>query len=253
MPNSLQKLLRDRSGTASVELTVVVVVLLFLTLGIFDFGRIVFDWNAAHKAAEVGAQTAVIRDPVALPLKNHFVCNPPADRAVVGELCVDGDGNQRSECNFGVITCDSEGCEADGTTYSYADNGDVASSTTFQSILAEMRGAFPRLEAENVTIIYRSTSLGFVGMPRPVAEVTVAVEDVTFEFMGLAPFASFAGQTLDVPVQRVTLTAEDLSDNSCEEQGLAAVEEDGQLVCQSGGGGGGGNGNGNNDDPICFN
>ena len=252
-----QRLSRDQRGTASVELTVVIVVLLFLSLGILDFGRIVFDWNAAHKAAEVGAQTAVVRDPVAVPLKNHYQCNVPADRSIVGQLCLDGQGNMRSECQFDVVLCDSTGCTAGGTTYSYSSGDGIVSSTLFDSIIAEMRNAFPRLEAENVEISYRATALGFVGMPRPVAEVTVAVDGVEFEFLGLAPFAAFAGTTLEIPTQRVTLTAEDLSDNTCEDQGLASADDDGQLICQAGGGNGNangngiGNGNGNDDDRVA--
>ena len=110
-----------------------------------------------------------------------------------------------------------------------------------------MQEALPRLEPENVTITYTSTNLGFIGKPDgPVPEVTAEVSDVPFDFFGLDIFSPIYGGTWTVPTLRTTLTAEDLSNNTCAEQGLTEQTVNGRLVCQPGGGGGGG------DTPICF-
>ncbi|MGH8601772.1 MAG: TadE/TadG family type IV pilus assembly protein [Gammaproteobacteria bacterium] len=51
-----------QSGAAMVEFAVVAVVFLTLLLGIMDFGRILFTWNAAAEATRWGARIAVVCD-----------------------------------------------------------------------------------------------------------------------------------------------------------------------------------------------
>ena len=256
----LQRLLSDDRGSNTVELAFVVPSLILLTFGIVDFGRAVFDWNAVEKATQIGAREAIIRDPVATPIKNQFACDP-ANSDDIGTLCAcpasgqcsgDGNGNGvKDKCEFannGGVVCTSAGCTRNGATVA----ADKVAEATFDAIVAAMQGALPRLEPENVTITYKSSELGFLGKPDgPVAEVTVAVDNVPFDFFGLDIFSPIYGGTWTVPTLSTTLTAEDLNNNTCEEQGLVEGTVDGRLVCQSGGGGGGGGGGGNGN-PVCF-
>jgi TadE-like protein len=236
-----RNLLRDERGSNTVELAFVIPSLILLTFGIVDFGRAVFDWNAVEKATQIGAREAVIRDPVAVPIKNHFACNPPSDGAV-GLLC--SDSVYGSECNFGTVVCTSSGCTRNGTAVSST----AVDDATFDAIVAEMQGALPGLEPENVTLTYRSSKLGFIGKPDgPVPEVTAEVSGVPFDFLGLDIFSPVYGGTWTVPKLSTTLTAEDMSNNTCADQGLTEQTVDGRLVCQPGGGGGGGGAT-----PICF-
>src|SRR3546814_6915433 len=84
-------------------------------------------------------------------------------------------------CDFGVFTCTSAGC----TGPNGAVGATLLAPGAFDTIVAAMRSALPRLEASNVSIIYRPTDLGFVGMPTPpVAAVTVEIADMPFDFVG---------------------------------------------------------------------
>jgi len=51
-----------QSGAAIVELAIVAVVFFTLLLGIIDFGRMLFTWNAAAEATRWGARLAVVCD-----------------------------------------------------------------------------------------------------------------------------------------------------------------------------------------------
>lgn len=243
----LRAVLLDESGVTAVELVFIMTGLLLLSFGVIDFGRMLFDNNAAHKAAQLGAQMAVTRDPIALPLKNHYVCNPPANSSMVGVLCRAADGTLQPECDFGTIVCNSAGCDVNGTAY--ANGATELSPTVFLDLLAAMQDVFPSLPADAVTITYRPVTLGFIGAPNTVAEVEVEITGVPFDLLALSAFIDFQGLGWTVPTQRVTLTSEDLSDNSCEEQGLEAVDNAGVITCQKKAGGGGG---GPKVLPLCF-
>ncbi len=229
----LRHLFRDERGGNSVELVFVIPGLLLLTFGIIDFGRAVFDWNAVEKATQIAAREAITRDPVAVPIKYHFECDPPSDTTVVGLLCSDPDGGVRSECDFGIVECTASGCTRGGAALSST----KVDEATFDAIVARMRSAMPRLTPENVTLIYKPSKLGFIGKPDgPVPEVTARVTGMPFDFWGLALFNAAFDDTWNIPTLSTTLTGEDISNNSCAEQGLTEqTTATGQLVCEPGG------------------
>ena len=230
----IRRFLKDERGTNTVELTFISISLLLLTLGVVDVGRVMVDWNATQKAAQLGANEAMTRDPIVVPLKYYFFCNPPTDAALVGASCSDDNGNLLAECNFGTYTCDSTGCTG-ANTASY--NTAQASQETFDAIVAAMQNSLPGLQPENVQVSYSTTGLGFIGMPgSPPAEVMVTVSDIPFNFVALAPFGDLMSG-ITMPPMRATFTGEDLSNNSCQEQGLTASNPDanGVFICQSSG------------------
>lgn len=51
------------SGATTVEFALVLLVFLMFTLGIVDFSRMLFTWNAATEATRAGARFAVVCDP----------------------------------------------------------------------------------------------------------------------------------------------------------------------------------------------
>lgn len=218
MRPALRKLLNDTRGSNTVELAFVLPVLLLMTFAIIDFGRLLFDINGSHKAAQLGAALAITRDPVALPIKNHFRCNTPSNLALIGQSCRAADGTLKPECDFGTVVCRSTGCTVGGATYALGTA--EASKTVFDSIVARMRQGLPRLDAADVVVTYRPSDIGFIGRPVPVAEVSVAVENVPFSFIVMPASALVDIDDLVVPAQTVTMTSEDLSDNTCAEQGL---------------------------------
>ena len=51
-----------QSGATAVEFALVLIIFLTLLLGILDFGRMLFTWNAANEATRAGARYAVVCD-----------------------------------------------------------------------------------------------------------------------------------------------------------------------------------------------
>ncbi len=205
--------MKDEGGGPAVEFALVSFVLVMLTGAIFDFGRATWQWNAAQKATQVAARIAVVRDPLYLPIKYHFNCNPPP-AILLGELCLDSpDGvppTLRPECDFGTVVCTSGGCN--GQPY------ETAQAAQFAEIYDAMRYAYPGLEDDEVSITYTPTELGFVGKPGgPIAEVTAEISGDNFRFLFLLPWGF---NFMEMQALRTTLTSEDFSDNSLIEQGL---------------------------------
>ena len=199
--------LKDERGANTVEMVMIVGALTLLTAGVVDVGRVMTEYNAMQKGVEMGMREAVTRDPVVQPIKFHFNCNPPVDRTLVGQLCRDGAGAQRPECDFGNFVCTDTGCTgtSGGTSYNFdytqtCDSGEPGatkrpclSRDTFDGIVDEMQSAVPSLSPANVTITYRSTKLGFVGMIGGLpGDVTVDVTGIPFGFMASLPFGELA-------------------------------------------------------------
>ncbi len=246
-----KRLAKDEGGGNTVEFAIIVVVLVLLTLGFVDFGRAAFAWNALQKAAQVGVREAVVRDPIVLPIKNHFVCNADTiNDTLVGERCTDpaNNGAMRPECDFGTFTCTATGCVGGAGGVSNS----LLNTVVFDDIVLIMQDALPSLTPDSISIIYRATNLGFIGNPSgPVAEVTAQISGVQFGFQGLLPFAGMVNvDAIDLPTVLVTLTGEDLSDNTCEDQGLETkLQANGEIICEKATGGGGG---GPAPTPLCF-
>src|SRR5262249_19237232 len=54
-----------RDGSVMVEFSLIALLLLTVTCGMVDFSLALYQWNAASKAAELGARIAAVSDPVA--------------------------------------------------------------------------------------------------------------------------------------------------------------------------------------------
>lgn len=238
----LRRFLRDVRGSNTVELAAVLPALLLFTFAIIDFGRLLFEINGAHKAAQLGADMAATRSPIALPIKDHFRCNVPANKSLIGQSCRANDGTLRPECDFGTVVCTAAGCSAGGA--SYALGSTEASSDVFNAILAQMQIGLPRLTAADIEITYRPSDIGFVGRPVPVAEVSVAVKNVPFSFIAMPASAIINIDDIVIPAQTVTLTSEDLSDNSCADQGLKDGTGGASGTCTKG--------SSPTPEPVCF-
>ncbi len=209
----IRAFLKDEGGGPLAEFTLVIFLLMSMTMALVDFSRAVWQWNAAQKATQVAARIAVVRDPLYLPIKYHFDCDPQPPAAVLGELCLDNDADPpsvRPKCDFGTVVCNQLGC--DGQAY------EPDQAQQFAEIHNAMLLAYPYLENDEVSITYTPTELGFVGKPGgPIVEVAAEISGDSFQFFGLMPMGFL---TMDMQVFRTTLTSEDLSDNSQLDQGL---------------------------------
>jgi hypothetical protein len=212
---------RDKRGAYTVELAFTVFILGVMTIAFVDLGRLALETNAAQKAVTTGARLAAERDPVVIPIKWHFRCivsDANYDTVDSGLRCsadaaqthTNSDGST-GYCNFGSFVCRENGCTG---TETLASNSKYFHKATFDWVAAAMSNIYPRVQAKDISISYRPTNLGFVGMPTSaVAEVTVAIDPLP------AP-GVLSAFDVTLPQYRATITAEDLNDNSCADQQL---------------------------------
>jgi TadE-like protein len=175
-----------------IEFTVVMMVLFLLTAGIIDFGHLLFQWNSAEKATQVGARAAAISDPVATELATFDCKNSSIS---LGTPCRNG-GN-----SFGTIVCSGATGACDGS-YSF-------SNAAFNLIIAPMQQMFPRLQPQNVVVEYIDVGLGFAGRQGPVPEIRVSLTGMNFSYAFLGGL--LGNWTIAMPDFRATLVGEDLS------------------------------------------
>ncbi len=182
---------RDRRGVSSVEFALVSMVFFLFIFGIFDFGRALWQWNAAAKAAQWGARYAIVNDVVAPGLANFdFV-------AAVG-------GNGKSIpvniVNPNPVICDVNGCNGFGPL----------DTTAFNAIVNIMQGIYSRVQANNVVVEYEHVGLGFSGNPYGmdvVPTVKVRLQGMVFNLVtpGISGLVS-----INMPDFSTTLMGEDL-------------------------------------------
>ena len=188
-----RSILKDRQGAMMVEFTIVMMLLFLLTMGIVDFGNLLYQWNSAEKATQVGARTAAISDPVASELAT-FDC-------VTGTTLTLGTPCRIGGTSFGTIVCN-------GST-STCSGGYTFSGAALGLILAPMQKMFPRLQAQNIIVEYVDVGLGFAGRQGPVPEIRVRLTGLTFTYAFLGKLLGFSNITM--PDFRATLVGEDLS------------------------------------------
>lgn len=201
----VRRVFREESGGPAVEMALLFWIILFVTLGIIEFGYAIFQWNRAEKALQLGARLAVTWDPVASDLTAF---NGKSNANQFGEACTDPvTGVVQPECIYdpNPVICTSTGC-----------NGYGYSAPAFNAIVADMQEIFAGIRPENVVIEYAATGLGFVGRPgnnagefNLVPAVTVRLQDMTFDFLALDDLFGFV--SIDMPQFTTTLIGEDLS------------------------------------------
>jgi hypothetical protein len=201
------RFLREQSGAAMVEMTIVMMLLFTLVLGFVDFGYAFYQWNAANKAVQVGARLAAVSTPVPTSLVDEA---DTTDTGLVGEAIPSGEFSYSCTADAaGVPTCDR--CDDADACASV-----TTSQTAFDLILdgdasrPGMRDFFPALQPDEVQIEYIATGLGYWTRPGgPVPTVRVSIVNRTFDFFFLSGLLSFTPITM--PDMLSTVTGEDLS------------------------------------------
>lgn len=185
---SFRQILSDRTAASAAEFALVLPVLILFLLGIVDVGRLMYTWNQAEKATQMGVRYAVVTDFVPSGLAVDFTSahNIPG-------------GDTVPTSTFSTTTCDTTNCTG-GWGYN---------ANAYNAIVDRMARFYPGIGAEaanRVTIQYDNVGLGFSGDPsgpNVAALVTVRLQGIQFR-----PW-SFMGVPITLPPFSAALTMED--------------------------------------------
>ena len=209
----MNKLLRDSDGGALLEFTLVFPVLIAVALGTVDFAYLLFDYSMANKAAFQGARQAVVINPVATGITSPSYT--AAQMGFLGESCFDpATGNASSDDNCPTISTTCTAGSSSGTcTGGYAWNETAftnpsATNAWQKGVFERMREVFPRLQRQNVQIVYQTNGLGFTGRPSGLPmNVTVSILGMTHQFYFIGALARITSLRT-MPTFATTLTSE---------------------------------------------
>jgi Flp pilus assembly protein TadG len=189
----IRRLIQHRGGAAGAEFALLLPLLLLLLFGMIDVGRWLWTYNRAEKATQMGARMAVVTNFVGSSIGDSYVgaCSPALTQ-----------GDPIPASCFSTITCRSSGCSS-GTL----------DTAAFNNIVARMRVFLPEITAENVTVQYSPSGLGYAGDPSgadvsPLVTVKIGTPATPLQFQ---PITSFLLTSMNMPTFTTTLTAEDLS------------------------------------------
>ena len=206
MANSLKsigtprRLLRDRRGISSVEFALVCSLFFMLVLGVVDFSRAMWEWNAAAKATHWGVRYAIVNDMVAIRMRDWSGTAEglnAGSSVSVAALTASGTADT-------FICTSATGCNSQMDTTN--DYDDIA----FGLIVARMQLIYDKIQPENVIVEYRHIGLGFAGNPLgPDLHPAVTITLVGMQFDFITP--GFAGIfDITMPAFTATMTGEDL-------------------------------------------
>jgi Flp pilus assembly protein TadG len=202
---------RDESGGTLVEYGMVAPLLMLLIVGAIDLSYLLFQWQGAAKATQIGARLAAVMDRAAPNLAN-FDGTGNGSTAKVGDACMTiSTGTINPACNFGTVTCTSTTCTCTGGTCK--DNTGKAISgapgATFTTILKQMQIVLPQLAATNLQLQYTANGFGVVGFPAS-ANVTISIIGLKYQFFALSAFEPVFPTSMSIPTSSATLVSEDL-------------------------------------------
>ncbi len=196
----MRALLRDRRAASAAEFALVLPLLLLFLFGIIDAGRLMWEWNRAEKATQMGVRYAIATNLV------------PAALATYSYSTSGGipQGDPVPASSFTGVTCTGTASSATcswkaGGSSSFALN---ANADAFNAIVTRMKYFQSKIAPTNVMIDYDYSGLGYAGDPNgpDVAPlVTVRLTGLTF-----APitFILFGGN-ITMPDFAASLTLED--------------------------------------------
>ena len=198
---TIRALLRSTQGGTAAEFGLLTPLLLSFMIGTVDLGRFLWTCNRAEKATQMGVRFAVTNDIVPGGLATY-------DFAVTGGI---PQGDPIPLSKFGGADCNS----ASGTVTCACKTGATCPTLTpvntqaFTNIVTQMQRFYPSLTADNVTISYEYSGLGYAGDPNGIQVsplVTVKLKSMTFTPM---LFRFFGSATVSLPAYTASLTLED--------------------------------------------
>ena len=213
------RLWRDRSGAGAAEFALVLPVFLLFLLGTIDVGRFIWAVNETEKAVQIGARWAVTTDIIP---GGDIGCDTSGNgnnNATPGMKCYSyalsgtiAQGDPVPQSDFPTIQCKMNGaaaaCECVSNCPAPFDiTVDTVGQAAFDALVARMAEVQPRIAADNITISYAWSGIGYAGDPNgpdvaPI--VTVGVTGLGFRPIFLAGIYDFG-----LPGPSYSLTMED--------------------------------------------
>lgn len=198
----LQRFLRHSGATSAAEFALVLPAALLLLFGIIDVGRYAWQLNEYEKATQMATRMAVVTNIASTGLANPaltYVGNSSCGAALVA-------GQRICSEALGTIICTTTSCTCTGNCPANFSTQVVAAA--MQNIIGRVQQFQPRVAANQVTVEYRGSGIGYAGDPRkpeiaPI--VTVRVRNARYEAITLSPL----GGTVPLPDFSYSLTLED--------------------------------------------
>ena len=191
---------RKTGASVNAEFALVLPLLLLFILGIIDAGRLMWTWNRAEKATQMGVRFAAVTDSASTGLSawDAFTTNGIA-RGTPVPASEFGGANP-------VATCTSTGCTCN-TGATCPDLG--ALSTGFANTVARMQLLMREIQPSNVEIDYGYSGLGYSGDPYgPDVNPLITVRLVNMSFAPALGGYIF-GVSVTLPSFAATLSMED--------------------------------------------
>jgi Flp pilus assembly protein TadG len=186
---------KNEKGATLVEFSLIAPLLFALTFGIADFGALFYQYQALNAATAAAARMAATRGPIVSGIPD---CG-------VGTTVPIG-----SYCSFDPVsrTWTPLTCTGAAATPTPATSGTACNVTLMNRIVTEMRLYYRPLTANNVSVTYGPSGMGFSGAGKPAPLVTVTLSGVNASFL---IFSAFGLNPITLPPFTTTLPAEDLS------------------------------------------
>lgn len=203
---ALVRLSRNDVAAVGAEFALIVPLLVLFLVGILDVGRIMWTWNRAEKATQMGVRYAAVtqmadavEDPADSTQNSGFWTY---DFYTLGGI---PRGDPIPQDLFGGATCTSAGCtcNAGATCPPF---GPISSG--FANTVTRMQAVMPEIQPENVTIEYGYSGLGYSGDPygsdvNPL--ITIRLVNMTFEPI----LGQVFGVSISLPPFAATMSMED--------------------------------------------
>ncbi|MFN3620928.1 TadE/TadG family type IV pilus assembly protein [Sphingorhabdus sp.] len=188
----------DRTAASAAEFALVLPLLLLFIFGIIDVGRLMWEWNQAEKATQMGVRFAAVTDVVPSGLVSY-------DFTTISGVV---QGAPVSLALFPGVSCTGTATTAACTCKGTCGFPLTANATAFNNIVTRMARIESRITPANVVIDYDYSGLGFAGNPYGpdvAPTVTVRIRDMEFESL----VGRLFGSTLDKEGFASSLTLED--------------------------------------------
>ena len=210
---SHKNILRDESGAVLIEFTAAAFTFFIILFGVVEFANVYYQWNAATKAAQLGARLAAVSDPVSDNLTEAGMSGlsssvlPGNPMPSFDCLCDGSSSTCTGTVPAGASDCNYNAAAMDVLVYG---RGNTTGTCVNTGANIGMCNIFTRVTPQNVIVRYQYTGLGYAGRPGgPVPTITVSLTGLTYDWILIGALTGFS--PINLPSFATTVTGEDLN------------------------------------------